>query len=75
MGIWVQDPTTQLTTPKLGVHSWLGDESPLEGYVRQLSLELYREGASAAAAGSLFQSGIVPGKKLYLKQSVDVEYW
>ena len=33
-----------------------------------------KEGASAAAGGSLFQSGIVLGKKLYLKQSVDVEY-
>ena len=33
-----------------------------------------KEGASAAAAGSLFQSGIVRAKKLYLKQSVDVEY-
>ena len=28
----------------------------------------------AAAGGSLFQSGIVLGKKLYLKQSLDVEY-
>ena len=34
-----------------------------------------KEGASvAAAAGSLFQSGIVRGKKLNLKQSVDLEY-
>ena len=32
-----------------------------------------KEGASAAAAGNLFQSGIVLGKKLYLKQSEDVE--
>ena len=31
-------------------------------------------GASAAVAGNLFQSGIVLGKKLYLKQSEDVEY-
>ena len=30
--------------------------------------------AAAAAAGSLFQSGIVCGKKLNLKQSVDLEY-
>ena len=28
----------------------------------------------AAAAGNLFQSGIVLGKNLYLKQSEDVEY-
>ena len=33
-----------------------------------------KEGASAAVGGSLFQSGIVLGKKLYLKQYLDVEY-
>ena len=34
-----------------------------------------KEGASAMDAGRVFQLGIVRGKKLYLKVSVDVEYW
>ena len=33
-----------------------------------------KEGASAAAADSLFLTGMVLGKKLNLKQSVDVGY-
>ena len=33
-----------------------------------------REGASAAAAGSLIHKGKVYEKKMYLKLSVDVEY-
>ena len=33
-----------------------------------------KEGASAAAAGSLFHTGMFLGKKLNLKQSVDVGY-
>ena len=33
-----------------------------------------KEGASAAAAGSLFHTGMVLGKKLNLEQSVDVGY-
>ena len=70
----MQDPTAQFIIPYLGLHSWLGDESPLEGKVRQLLLKNTKEEASAAAAGSLFQSVIVRGKKLYLKQSVDEEY-
>ena len=33
-----------------------------------------KEGFSAVLAGSLFHIGIVRGKKLFLKVSVDVEY-
>ena len=33
-----------------------------------------KEGASAAAAGSLFHTGMVLGKKLNMEQSVDVWY-
>ena len=32
-------------------------------------------GGSAAAAGSMFRNGIVRGKKMYLKLSVEVEYY
>ena len=49
---WAQYPTAQLTTPHLGVHSWLGDKSPLEGKVRQLPVT--KEGAPDAAGGCPF---------------------
>ena len=42
------------------------DSSPLK--------DTKEEAAAAAGGTSRFQSGIVLGKKLYLKQSVDVEY-
>ena len=61
----MQDPTTQLTTPHLGVHSCRLDSSLLKDT---------KEGASAAAAGSLLQSENVRGKKLHLKQLVDCEF-
>ena len=64
------DPTTQLMAPHLGERLWLGDESPLEGQIGQPPppslLKDIKEGASATVAGSLFQSGIVLGKKLFL---------
>ena len=69
---------TQLTTPHFGAHSWLWDKSPLEGCQTApppTPLKDTKEEATAAAGGtSLFQSGIVLWEKLYLKQSVDVEY-
>ena len=68
----MQNLATQLNTPHLGVHLWLSDESPLE--IRLDSSILKDTKKEASAAGSLFQSGIVHFKKLYLKQSVDVEY-
>ena len=68
------DPTTQLITPHLGVCSWPGDESLLEGQIGQPLLKDTKEGTSATVAGSLFQSGFVLRKKLFLYLSVDVEY-
>ena len=60
-------PTTELHTPHLGVRSWTGEESPLEGKVRHLPLEGCQVGGSAAVAGSMFRNGIVRGKKMYFE--------